>query len=114
MTTTKEYPQLPTQKEIVGHLRKQGLKPALFGSNATWQIAVNYLKEQAIDLLENKDKEIERLNKLIESYKFICELADVPQILIDNPAIAKPQKLTESDIKWAKAQIELYKQDKNK
>lgn len=42
---------------------------------------------------------------IIESYKRICQLADVPKLLIEEPGILKFSAPNAEDIEWAKKEI---------
>ncbi len=49
------------------------------------------------------------LDKKIEAYKEICRLADVPEVLIENPELILQSNPTKDDIDWAKKIIIKYK-----
>ncbi len=40
-------------------------------------------------------------DKLIEQYKKICRMADVPELIIENPFFIEQGDVTESDLDWA-------------
>lgn len=44
-------------------------------------------------------------SKKIEAYKKICELAEVPSILIEYPELIFPMTARDEDIKWTKELI---------
>ncbi len=46
----------------------------------------------------------------IEAYKKICELAGVPQLLIDYPELIFSNTLTADDISWAKGIIKIHQE----
>lgn len=48
---------------------------------------------------------IDELEKKIEAYKKICQLADVPKFIVDNPEVAIPAVPTKEDIRWTKKSI---------
>lgn len=46
---------------------------------------------------------------LIEQYKKICRLAEIPELIIENPYFIEPKQPTDDDIKWAKSVIDKHK-----
>lgn len=50
----------------------------------------------------------------IECYKILCEMADVPQVFIDNPTFIKSRKATEEDLAWANKKIKEFESTVNK
>ena len=57
---------------------------------------------------ENKENQ-EALKKRIADLEQLCRFDDIPELLIENPAMIIGQKPTEKDIEWAKQKIEEYK-----
>ena len=53
-----------------------------------------------------------KLNKKIKAYKIICEMANVPQLLIDHPELIISKKPTRKDIIWAMESIKTYEQER--
>lgn len=50
---------------------------------------------------------------IIENYKIICQLADVPKLIIDNPGVLNfKYQPTAEDIEWANKEIERIRNGK--
>ena len=50
----------------------------------------------------------ENMDKKIIAYKRICELADVPRILIEYPELILNKKPSQDDLNWALQSIREY------
>ena len=55
---------------------------------------------------------INELEEAIKGYKKLCAMAEVPQVLIENPTLFFSGKLTKDDLKWAKGKIKEHKNKK--
>lgn len=62
--------------------------------------------------LKEHPSKVEALENKIEAYKFICEQAEVPKFVVDNPEVFKPQPTTREDKKWVRQTIKKFREHK--
>lgn len=59
-------------------------------------------------------KKIPENYEIIEQYKFICKLADVPSLIIENPFMFFPGKnITKEDLEWARKEVKRLRPDES-
>jgi hypothetical protein len=55
----------------------------------------------------------EYTDEQVGQYKKICRLADVPELIVNNPYFIETASPTEDDIKWAKEAIKKHETGSN-
>ncbi|KKN10329.1 hypothetical protein LCGC14_1037670 [marine sediment metagenome] len=122
--TSKEICPITVRDRLVKNLAGQDVAVCDIVKALEWAEAKCLeLNERNIELRKEDDRWnqyathaknlINALKEDIRGYKKLCVMADVPNLLIDNPTTIFGEKLTEDDLKWAKKKVEEYKKITN-
>ena len=57
-------------------------------------------------------KTVEELKSLIEDYKEVLRMAEVPELIIEYPNFIKSMPITQKDFEWAKQELDKQSEKK--
>jgi len=115
---TEKIKNLLFIKAIVEDVDKDGNEIWRMEAELAGKVIDKYLPK-LIDTLHQQDMKeaiqqaLKEERETIKAFEVICKIAEVPEILIENPQLIFPSKMTKDDLFWAKKIIDKHKKQDN-